>query len=255
MKRLFFLGLILLSISSVTGQTISPWRYDPSAKDVSLWYLRRYEISFGVGLTQIFGDIGGFSSNANILGFKDLTYRQTRINFNPSLKYKITKEITARASLSTGYFHTIDERGSNVRRGFESSTLFIEPSLVGEYHFLVSTINRKQLRSKRLINDRSILAKVDVYGFSGLGLVSYTVLPNDKLESFIINKSGLAAVIPVGIGANLIYSRTFNLGLEIGGRYAFTDKLEGYSSQYSKFNDCYYLINFVLTYKIRLSAN
>jgi hypothetical protein len=256
MKKLILPILLLIVLSEFTfGQIISPWRYDPSAKDISLWKLRRYEFSVGGGLTQIFGDIGGFTPGKNIIGLKDITYRHTRMNVNPSLKFKITENISARGSFALGYFHAVDERGSNVTRGFESSTLFLEPSVLGEYHLFLSTINPGRPRNKRFITERSIFSKIDLYFFTGIGMTTYTVLPNDILEPYVDKKTGAAAVIPLGVGANLIYSRYFNFGLELGARYAFTDYLDGYTSAYSKSNDLYYLLNFVLTYKIRTGTN
>ncbi len=49
----------------------------------------------------------------------------------------------------------------------------------------------------------------------------------------------------------LVYSPNFNFGLELGGRYAFTDYLDGYTSQFSKANDVYYFLNFTITYKLK----
>ncbi|MBK7132247.1 MAG: hypothetical protein IPH69_05290 [Bacteroidales bacterium] len=254
-KHLLILYFLFLLILDVNAQSVNPWRYDPSAKDVNLWKLRRYELSLGGGFTQIFGDIGGFSPGKNIIGLKDITYRQTRANLNPSVKFKISDKLTARGNFAFGYFHAIDERGSNIKRGFESSTLFFEPSLIGEYHLLLSTINGRGNRKKRIVTERSIFSKIDLYFFTGVGMVAYTILPNEKLTPYINDKTGGAAIIPAGLGANLIYSRYFNFGLEFGGRYAFTDNLDGYSSRYSKFNDAYYLLNFTITYKIRTGAN
>ena len=82
--------------------------------------------------------------------------------------------------------------------------------------------------------------------------MAYTVSGNNALErSPTFNSGGFAPVIPVGIGSTLVYSPNLNFGMEIGGKYAFTDYLDGYTSQYSKTNDVYYYLNFVVTYKIK----
>jgi hypothetical protein len=58
--------------------------------------------------------------------------------------------------------------------------------------------------------------------------------------------------VPGGVGTTLIYNPNLNFGLEFGGRYAFSDFLDGYSSpQFSKANDVYYFLNFTLTYKLK----
>jgi hypothetical protein len=63
--------------------------------------------------------------------------------------------------------------------------------------------------------------------------------------------SGFNLVIPGGIGTTLIYSPNLNFGAEIGARYAFTDYLDGYTSQFSKANDVYYFLNLTVTYKLK----
>lgn len=254
MKKLLFVIYFSCLIPVLYSQALKSWRYDPTAADLSLWHLRRYEFTVGLGVTQLFADIGGFSPSLNLLGVKDMTLNHTRVNLQSGFKYRITDDITTRFNLALGYFHSTDERGSNPNRGFESSTVFIEPSLMGEYHFFLYTGPNKT-RRRRPSSGQSIFSKIDMYLFTGLGGISYNIIPNEKLEPRVKIKNGFAAVVPLGIGANLIYSRNINFGLELGARYAFTDYLDGYTSQYSKFNDIYYLLNLTLTYKIRTGSN
>ena len=49
-----------------------------------LWKMKRYEATAAVGTTQFYGDIGGFSIGDNALGFRDITFRQTRFSLNGS---------------------------------------------------------------------------------------------------------------------------------------------------------------------------
>ena len=62
-------------------------------------------------------------------------------------------------------------------------------------------------------------------------------------------------MIPVGIGTTLVYSPNYNFGVEFGGRYSFSDNLDGYTSQYSSSNDVYYFLNFTITYKLKTGPN
>ncbi len=97
-----------------------------------------------------------------------------------------------------------------------------------------------------------MLRDLDFYVFAGIGGNAYTVKGNDALVARGMTSGGFAAVIPVGLGTTLIYSPNINFGLEVGGRYAFTDFLDGYSNpQYSKANDVYYFLNFTITYKLK----
>jgi hypothetical protein len=227
-----------------------------SVVDAQLWKLRRYEVSAGIGTTQFFGDIGGYSNSKNVLGLKDITFRHTRMNLNTGIRYRILDDLSVRLSLAFGFFHSTDARGSNIERGFESRTLFFEPALTGEYYFIKNRSENSFLLIKGKGNGfQSIFSMLDLYAFTGVGGLSYKVKPNEVLSPYVSKTSGFSAVIPAGIGVNMIYSSNLNFGLEIEGRYTFSDNLDGYTSPFSKYNDIYYSLNFIITYKIRTSDN
>lgn len=221
-----------------------------------LWKVRLWEFSGGLGMTQFFGDVGGYSIGENFLGLKDISYLQTRFDFNGSVKYRFTRNINARFSLAYGKLHATDERGINETRRYEASTSIFEPALIGEYYFIKnSSENHYTFIKKGRSRTNDLLASLDFYAFTGIGGCSYNVTGNSALKSKGLKDSGFAAVIPLGIGVNLIYSADFNFGAELGARYAFTDYLDGFTSQYSKANDVYYLFNLTATYKLRTKAN
>jgi len=222
----------------------------------SIWKQRRYEIVAGLGPSFFFGNVGGYSQTKNILGLRDIALRQTRFDFNVSFKYRITETVDIRLSLTSGLLHATDTRGSNENRGFEASTQIIEPALIGEYYFIKNKTESKYLFSKgENVGLNGILKSLDFYVFSGIGGLGYSVKPNSKLASFGYNQGGFTAVIPVGVGSTLIYSPDFNFGVELAGRYTFSDKLDGYPSQYSRSNDVYYFFNFTITYKLKTGAH
>jgi hypothetical protein len=221
-----------------------------------LWKMRRWEAVGGVGPSFFFGDIGGFSQTKNILGIRDLTYRQTRFDVNGNLKYRITREINARISMTYALFHATDVRGSNEGREFDAITSLFEPALIGEYYFIKNRAENSYLFVKgkeRFIFE--LLKSLDFYAFAGIGGAAYTVKGNDALIDHGMETGGFSAVIPAGLGSTLIYSPNLNFGVEVGGRYAFTDFLDGYTSQYSKANDVYYFLNFTFTYKLKTGPN
>jgi hypothetical protein len=224
--------------------------------DAQIWKLKRYEAVVGFGPSFFFGDVGGYSQGENILGFKDLTFKQIRFDFNVNLKYRITQNLNVRLSITSGVFHATDVRGSNEGRGFESSTLIIEPALIGEYYFIKNKAENSYLFTKgKNTGFIGMLKSLDFYAFTGIGGLGYSVKGNDKLENFGIDPEGFTAVIPVGIGTTLIYSPNFNFGIEFAGRYSFSDNLDGYSNiQYSRSNDVYYFLNFTITYKLKTGA-
>jgi hypothetical protein len=215
--------------------------------------MRRWEAVVGVGPSFFFGDIGGYTIGKNILGFKDLSYRQTRFDINGNLKFRITRFANVRLSLTYALLHATDVRGSNEGRSFEAATSIFEPALIVEYYFIKNYAENSYLFLKRKQSFiREMLKDLDFYVFAGIGGNAYTVKGNDALVARGMTSGGFTAVIPAGLGTTLIYSPNINFGLEVGGRYAFTDFLDGYSNpQYSKANDVYYFLNFTITYKLK----
>lgn len=221
------------------------------AANAQLWKLRRYEVTAGLGTTQFYGDIGGYSKGENLLGIKDFTFHNTGINMTTSLKYRALENVSVRLNLAFGSFHSIDEKGSNESRGFESKTPFFEPTILGEYYFIKNKGENSFLSLKgHGGNFKSFLSLLDLYAFTGFGGLYYKVKPNDVLAPRVSKTSGFAAVIPLGVGVSLFYSANFNLGIELSGRFTFSDNIDGYTSAHSKSNDVYHFLNFMLTYKI-----
>ena len=220
-----------------------------------IWRTLRCEALAGIGTTQFFGDIGGYSKTENILGIKDLSFLQTRFNFNIGLKYKILKDLNVRLNLVYGMMHATDDRGSNESRGLEARTTIFEPTAIGEYYFIKSKLGDSYLFSSgRRTTAKSFFSALEFYVFTGVGGLSYNVKGNDKLIARGLKNSGFTAVIPVGLGTNLLFKPEYNLGLELVGRYTFSDYLDCYTSQHSSSNDVYYFLNVTFTYKIKTNA-
>jgi hypothetical protein len=222
-----------------------------------LWKMRRYEAAAGLGPSFFFGDIGGFSKNSNVLGIRDMCFLQTRFNLNINFKYRLTQDFNLRLSTTFGFLHASDARGSNEGRDFEAAISIFEPAIIGEYYFIKNKSENSYLFGKgRGSGIRGLLSSLDFYAFSGIGGLSYSIRGNDKLVTASgFEPGGFTAVIPVGIGSTLVYSPDFNFGVELGGRYTFSDNLDGYTSQYSSSNDVYYFLNFTVTYKLKTGAN
>jgi hypothetical protein len=226
--------------------------------EAQLWKLKRFEASAGLGPTFFFGDVGGYSNGENILGLKDVTFKQTRINFDLSVKYRLTQAINARFSFSYGLLNATDIRGSNEGREYEASMNYFQPALIGEYYIIKNKSENSYIfvsSGRRFF--RTLFSSLDFYAFTGIGGMGYTVEGNEALENNPkgFESGGFTAVLPLGVGTTLIYSPYLNFGLEFGGRYTFTDYLDGYTSQYSSHNDVYYFLNFVVTYKLKTGRN
>jgi hypothetical protein len=239
MKRFLFLIILFFILLEVSiGQ--------------ELWRRQRYEAMVGIGTTQFFGDIGGFSKGENIIGLKDISLSQTRYNVSVGVKYRILKDLNIRVNLAYGMLNATDARGSNEARGFEAKTSIFEPSLIGEYYFIKSSLGESYLFSSgRSGGGGGLFSAVECYALLGIGGLNYNVNRNDKLAAMGLKSGGFTAVIPVGLGITMLLKPEYNIGLELGGRYAFSDYLDGYTSQHSSSNDVYYFLNVTFTYKIR----
>lgn len=220
--------------------------------NAQLWKMRRWEAVGGLGPSFFFGDIGGYTRTKNILGLRDMSFMQTRFDINGSLRYRLTRDLNLRLSLTYGMFHATDIRGSNEGRNFEASTGFFEPAILGEYFFIKNYAENSYLFLKQKQGFvRDLLKSLDFYAFAGLGGLTYSVKGNAALVAHGMTNNGFTAVIPAGLGTTLVFSPNLNFGLEFGGRYAFSDFLDGYTSQYSRANDVYYFLNFTVTYKLK----
>jgi hypothetical protein len=238
MKRTFLTILLLCFIISFTNAQI--------------WKLKRYETVIGFGPSFFFGDIGGYSQSDNALGFKDISLRQTRFDFNVNLKYRLTQTLNLRFSLTAGLLYATDNKGSNENRGYSASIQFIEPAFIGEYYFIKNKAENSYLFTKgKAVGFNGFLKSLDFYAFAGIGGLGNSVNGNVKFENSGKMSHGFSPVIPVGIGSTLIYSPNFNFGVEIAYRYSFSDNIDGYTSQYSSSNDVYYFFNFTITYKLK----
>lgn len=225
------------------------------------WKTQRFELMGGMGTTQFFGDIGGYTPSENLLGLKDLTIKHTRYNVSVAGIYRVWKELNVRLNMTVGSFNSTDARGSNISRGFVSTTNFLETALLGEYYLFKNTAENSYLYTRknilrtrpRTLDAKSrffgFIARFDLYAFGGVGGLGYIVSANEALELRGYRDKGLALVIPAGLGGKVMMSPELSFGLELGGRYSFSDYIEGYTSQFSKYNDVYYFLNATVTYK------
>ena len=245
MKRLILLGMVVFLCAPYSG--------------AQLWKMKRYEVTAGLGTSQFYGDVGGYTIGQNALGFKDLTFRQTRFNVNGSFRYFLYDNIALRLSLSYLMLHATDVRGSNENRMYESLTSLFEPALLGEYYFVRNRERNSFLfqtyrgRSRNRLKD--FLRSVDVYVLSGIGGAAYFVNPNDALAARDMPTKGFTGFVPLGLGAKLAFDPNILFGVEFTGRYAFNDYLDGYTSDWSKRNDVYHTFSLTFNYRIRTARS
>jgi hypothetical protein len=246
MREKYYITIILLVFSITTfGQK---------------WKLMRYELIGGIVETNYFGDIGHASSKSNLMGLKDFDPTMARPGFYIGARYKIQDNLSARVNFSFAYLSGTDKGSINDSRGYSFNTFLFEPSVQAEYYFIH---DERKFSSSAMFNRKGMInnfSKLSGYVFVGVGGAFF----NPKLNASTLNTatysssdyigySKFSAVIPVGIGFKFAVDTKSSIGIEVGGRYTFTDYLDGFTTRWSKANDFYYLGMLQYVYKIRTS--
>jgi opacity protein-like surface antigen len=91
-----------------------------------------------------------------------------------------------------------------------------------------------------------------LYVTAGIGGIHYIVTPLEALatSSRFNGDNSLALVIPAGIGVKFAILPRTTLGAELIGRYTTSNTLDGFASEYGKYNDVYHTLIIKVNYKI-----
>lgn len=219
------------------------------------WKLKRYEVLFGVGSTNIYGDIGGTADVNNLFGLKDIRINETRYSLYGGFRYKIQKDWAIKMNLIYGKGVSDDLKSRNENRGYSFTTSIFEPSFQLEYSFLSED---RTMSSARLYNRRGMVNNFTVfsaYGFAGVGGLFFNPELNLNGKTPVTGEitSGygkFTAVLPIGVGLKYALDKNWSIGFEFGRRFAFSDYIDGLSTRWSKANDTYYFGVLQATYKL-----
>ncbi len=218
---------------------------------------KSYEIHFGIGATNVFGDLGGAAVRDNWYGLKDIQFSQTRPTFYAGGRMDLNEQFSAKANLFAGIAAGKDAGSINDARNYSYSALMFELSGQIEWNFwqprqCIGTM-LAQRRGRRGAQMRTRL-----YLFAGAGFV-YSSPDLDthgktlsKGEYTKTSTGGL--VIPYGLGVKSDISPFWAVGLEIGRRYCTSDYLDGISTDWSDANDTYYFTTLHAIYKMQFAG-
>ncbi len=218
------------------------------------WKMRRYEVGGGLGVTQIFGDIGGTISEENWFGLKDIKIDETRLAIPLYGRYRLNPFYTLKINTALAFGHGDDAESDN-DRGRSYKTMLMEFSAQGEYYFIAE---ERRYKSAAMFNRRGMLnnyMSFSSYLFLGVGgtysrsQVTYTTRdpgPYDRVKP-----NNFTMVVPFGIGLKYTISDRWLAGAELGYRLSISDYIEGFSqTQDSKHNDVYYFLGVSVGYKL-----
>jgi OmpA-OmpF porin, OOP family len=220
------------------------------------WKMRRYEIGGGLGMTQVFGDIGGTISQQNWFGLRDIRLDETSLAFPLYGRYRLTPFYTLKVNATLGFGHGDDLESRN-DRGRSYKTMLTELSGQVEYYFFPE---ERRYKSAAMFNRRGMLnnyMSFSSYVFLGLGGVysrAHVTFTEDMYPYDRIKANNIGMVVPFGIGLKYTISDRWLAGAELGYRISITDYIEGYSqTQDSKHNDVYYFLGVSIGYKLQTS--
>jgi opacity protein-like surface antigen len=216
------------------------------------WKLSRSEYTYGVGISNYFGDIGG-SSKADALGIADLDLAYSRPVLAVGYRYRLYASIAVKANLSYANIYGSDVKSIYEGRKYSFTTNMFELNGQVEYHI----IKEKQMVSYKIMSMRNKVQKfnigINLYVFAGVGGAYFKPKAKDSFAGdarFVDNKN-LTFAFPVGFGLRYPLSSTTNIGLELGGRFTTTDFIDGFSPEASNSNDIYYFTVINVSTKIK----
>ena len=221
----------------------------PSISEAQRWKRQRYEFSFGAGVSNFLGELGG----ANQIGthyFKDLEWSMTRLALAVGLRYKLSNYFALKSHLTYGRVAGDDKLTTEYFRNYRNLDFYSDV-----YEF---NINFEGAFQQEQIGHRYRLRKVKglkgyeiyTYAFVGAGVYFFdpktnyqgTVVRLQPLstegQGFVATRSKYSLIqfcIPVGIGFKYTLDRSWGVGLELGIRKTFTDYIDDVSTTYFDF--------------------
>lgn len=217
------------------------------------WKTRRFEVWGGLSVFQFFGDIGGAATSNNLYGLKDLKLNSTRPGFNIGVSYRLEDRIYIYGTNSFGVFSATDKNSKNSIRNFAFYSIADEIAVQGVFYLIRENQNYYFDIMRKRGGLKRVNRPISLYVFAGMGGLIYKTIPKDNFigSSRLDNKQMFTLTIPAGLGAKMAYTSQVSFGVELGARYVFSDKLDGLTTQFSKFNDIYYVLNFKVIYRLQ----
>jgi len=214
------------------------------------WKRTRYEIGGGIGITGFLGDLGGGAVAGEERGaldqyFADYDILTTRPAFTGFMRYRLSRSLTAKASISFGFVSGSDEFSENEARksrNLNFSSFIFEQSLVFEYYIIKEKSSRRWSKRRRR---RSVSFNPSLYLLGGIG--GFLFNPTGTQDGVTMDLQPLGtegqnvvgspyslyqACFPLGIGMTFNLNRKTSVGLEFAYRFTTTDYIDDASGSY-----------------------
>jgi hypothetical protein len=221
----------------------------PSLAEAQRWKRQRWEFSFGAGVTNFLGELGG----ANQIGtnyFKDLEWSMTRFATSVGLRYKLSNYFALKSNLTYGRVAGDDklttEKFRNHRNiNFRSDVVEVNMNFEGAFQ-QEQVGHRYRLRKVRGLKGYELY----LYGFVGVGVFYFNPVAEYDGKVYQLRNLGtegqgitptrekysqIQVCVPVGFGFKYTIDRSWGVGIELGIRKTFTDYIDDVSTTYFDF--------------------
>ncbi len=236
MKNIILLLIVFIFATEVDAQYSSRWkRY-------------RYEVVYGLGVTNFLGELGGADKEGTNL-LSDFEFSMTRPAVSLGMRYKILEKLSTKGALSYGILRGDDNTTEEIYRHNRNLNFYahlIEFSGQMEYSLIREKIgHRYNLRRVRGLKGFKLNTYIFV-GVAGFWFNPYGKHP--QTEEWIalqplgtegqgmVNSrekySRIQVAIPFGIGFKYGLNREWSIGVEFGARKTFTDYIDDVSTTY-----------------------
>lgn len=216
------------------------------AQSQSRWKRMRYEVFYGLGVTNFLGELGGADQEGTNF-VRDLEISMTRPATHIGLRYRITETFSTKAMFSYGILRGDDKLTNETYRRYRNLA-FRSPIIELSNQFEYSIIREKQGHRYNLRRVRGLKGfKTNTYFFVGFGVIYFN--PKNKYQGkwYALQPLGtegqglvptrpkysrISACIPYGIGFKYGINRRTNIGIEFGARKTFSDYIDDVSTTY-----------------------
>lgn len=232
----FILGLTLVAIPS----------YGQYFRQSSYWKTHRKEISFGFGISNFLGELGGRNQIGSPFIW-DLEVSKTRPAAHIDYRYFVARKMALRGRLTYGILAgndnlTTEPFRQNRNLSFKSDVY--EASLVYEFHLFSEELGHVyDLRGVKGTKS----SRVGFYAFAGIGAFYFdpkALLENKWVRLKPLGTEGqglpngaaeynnLQICIPMGLGLRKALSKQLSIGAELQYTKTFTDYIDDVSTNY-----------------------
>lgn len=222
----------------------------PDLAEAQRWRAYRWDVTFGAGPTNFFGDLGGGSSKpSHFLSFRDLDIGTTRFVIQAGLRCKLKEKLSLKTSVYGGMLYGDDQEAGTWQRKIRNLH-FRSPIVEGSFQLEYSFIKEK-IGSRYAVSRASFRNLINAYLFVGVG--GFYFNPSTKydgkwyqLQPLGTEGQGLALnppkyklfelCFPIGIGFKYTLTKDWSIGIEIGSRYTTTDYIDDVGGEYYNFD-------------------